>query len=143
MSKLRGALIGYGFILGKGHVPAYLERKDVELVAVADVCDERRQLASEVLPNARVYTDYEILLEEEADNLDCVDIATPPAFHAEIAMAAFAKGLHVLCEKPLTTSLEDAKKLLITAKETKRVLFPCHNYKHAPVVKAIQEIIES
>jgi len=143
MAKLRGALIGYGFILSKGHVAAYLERSDVELVAVADVCDERRQLAAEVLPNVRIYTDYEILLEEESDNLDFVDIATPPAYHAEIAMAAFAKGLHVLCEKPLTTTLEEAKKLLVTAKDSQRVLFPCHNYKHAPVVKTIREIIES
>ena len=144
---LKGAVIGYGFISSKGHIPAYLERakekKDVEIVAIADVCEERRLLASELLPEARIYTDYQILLEQEAEELDFVDISTPPAFHAEIALSAFQKGLHVLCEKPLTTTLEEAASLLEAAKKYERVLYPCHNYKHAPVVKAIREIIES
>lgn len=139
---LRGALVGFGFIQSKGHLPAYLKRTDVEIVAVADACEGRRYAASEALPNARIYTDYEILLEQEED-LDFIDIATPPAFHAEIALGAFRRGLHVLCEKPLTTTLEDAGMLLTAALEHKRVLFPCHNYKHAPVVKAIQDVLDS
>lgn len=144
---LRGAVIGYGFISSKGHIPAYLERKrqkqDVEIVAVADICEERRFLAGEFLPEARVYTDYQILLEQEAEELDFVDIATPPVFHAEIALAALQKGLHVLCEKPLTITLEEAATLLEAARKHQRVLYPCHNYKHAPVVKAINGVIES
>lgn len=143
MSKtLRGALIGYGFIQSKGHAPAYLKRSDVEIVAVADICEARRAAAQEALPNARIYTHHEILLESE-EGLDFVDIATPPCDHAAIAIAAFKRRLHVLCEKPLTTRLEDATTLLKAAQETKRVLFPCHNYKHAPVVKAIREVVES
>lgn len=142
---LRGAVIGFGFISGKGHVPAYLQRaeqqKDVEIVAVADICEARRKLAQQTLPKARVYPDYKTLLAAEWKNLDFVDISTPPCDHAEIAHAAFDKGLHVLCEKPLTTSLESARSMLEHAKRAQRVLFPCHNYKHAPVVKAIQEII--
>jgi predicted dehydrogenase len=146
--KLKGAVIGYGFISGKGHVPAYLERAkakdaDVEIVAVADICEARRALVNEALPQARVYSDYKALLQAEAPGLDFVDISTPPCDHAAIAHAAFDQGLHVLCEKPLTTTLEEAASLLKHAREAKRVLFPCHNYKHAPVVRAIREIIES
>jgi predicted dehydrogenase len=144
---LRGAIIGYGFISGKGHAPAYLERArtsgDVEIVAVADICEARRSLAQEGLPKARIYADYRRLLDAEAGNLDFVDISTPPCDHAAIAHAAFDKGLHVLCEKPLTTTLDDAKAMLEHAMRARRVLFPAHNYKHAPVVKAIREIIES
>jgi predicted dehydrogenase len=147
MAKLRGAVIGYGFISGKGHIPAYLQRaqqsNDVEIVAVADICEARRNQAQEALPKARVYSDYKALLDKEADSLDFVDISTPPCDHAAIAHAAFDKGLHVLCEKPLTTTLEEAASLLKHAREAKRVLFPCHNYKHAPVVQAIREIIAS
>lgn len=146
-SPLRGAVIGFGFISGKGHIPAYLERAktacDVEIVAVADICEMRRNRVAEVLPRARVYTSYQALLAAEADQLDFVDISTPPCDHAEIAHAAFDRGLHVLCEKPLTTTLEDAKSLLEHAKKAKRVLFPCHNYKHAPVVREIRDIIQS
>jgi predicted dehydrogenase len=145
--KLRGAVIGYGFISGKGHIPAYLQRAqnqdDVEIIAVADICQARRALAQEALPKARIYSDYRSLLAGEVGSLDFVDISTPPCDHASIAHAAFDQGLHVLCEKPLTTTLEEAQSLLKHATCAKRVLFPCHNYKHAPVVKAIREIIDS
>lgn len=152
---LRGAVIGYGFISGKGHIPAYLERaknaKDVEIVAIADVCEGRRAVARETLPGVRVYETAEALLAAESalkspsggPGLDFVDISTPPCDHARIAHLAFDAGLHVLCEKPLTTTLEEAKALLEHAQRAKRVLFPCHNYKHAPVVKTIREIIDS
>ncbi len=144
---LRGALVGYGFISSKGHIPAYLQRsaeqKDVEIVAVADLCEARRNQAQEALPKARIYSDYRALLTAEASNLDFIDISTPPCDHAQIAHEALDRGLHVLCEKPLTTTLEDAGALLKHAKQAQRVLFPCHNYKHAPVVTAIREIIES
>ena len=140
-------MIGYGFISGKGHIPAYQQRMkgqgDVDIVAVADICEARRALVRQALPGARIYDDFECLLAKEAANLDFVDIATPPCDHARITHAAFDRGLHVLCEKPLTTSIEDARAMLDHAREAKRVLFPCHNYKHAPVVKAINEIIAS
>ena len=112
-------------------------------MAVADICEARRRLVTEGLPQARVYSSYEALLQNEAGDLDFVDIATPPCDHAKIAHAAFEKGLHVLCEKPLTVNLGEAKELLAHARRAKRVLFPCHNYKHAPVVKAIREMIQS
>jgi len=69
--KLRGAVIGYGFISGKGHIPAYMERAkaaggaDVEIIAVADICEARRNQAQEALPKARIYADYKALLESE------------------------------------------------------------------------------
>jgi predicted dehydrogenase len=144
---LRGAVIGYGFISGQGHVPAYLERMktlgDVELVAVADICEARREKAKANLPGVHIYDSAEALLEAEWKHLDFVDVCTPPRFHAEIAHMALDKGLHVLCEKPLTCTLEEAASLMQHATEARRVIFPCHNYKHAPVVKAIREIIES
>ena len=144
---LKGAVIGYGFISGKGHIPSYLERDrvkgDVRIIAIADICEARRALAQKTLPEARIYSDYQSLLKAEAQNLDFVDISTPPCDHAKIAHAALDAGLHVLCEKPITTTLEEAKSLIAKANAVKRVFFPCHNYKHAPVVKAIREVIES
>ncbi|MBI2605390.1 MAG: Gfo/Idh/MocA family oxidoreductase [Deltaproteobacteria bacterium] len=148
LRQLNGAVIGYGFISGQGHIPAYLDRVksrggDVRIAAVADVCEARREAARKALPEARIYSDYVSLLEAEAQRLDFVDISTPPCDHAQVAHAAFDRSLHVLCEKPLTTTLEDARAMLEHAARAKRVLFPCHNYKHAPVVKTIREIIAS
>jgi predicted dehydrogenase len=146
MSKeLRGAVVGYGFIASGGHMPAYLERArtrgDVKIVAVADVCEPRRVKAGEHSPGVRTYESAEALLAAEQD-LDFIDIATPPSDHARIARLAFDRGLHVLCEKPLATSTEEARDLVERAHKAKRVLFPCHNYRHAPVVKAVRQALD-
>jgi predicted dehydrogenase len=145
--KLRGAIIGYGFIASRGHVPAYLQRgrelADVDIVAVADVSAVRRKLAQTAFSQATLYSDYRDLLESEAGRLDFVDIATPPCDHSAIAHAALAHGLHVLCEKPLTCTVDEGRSLLEHARAAERVLFPCHNYKHAPTVRAIRAIIQS
>jgi predicted dehydrogenase len=140
----QGALIGFGFIAEKGHVPAYLSQPDqLQIVAVADVCAARREKARQVLPKARIYSDTKTLLQAEAKQLDFVDIATPPCDHAAIAHAAFEHGLHVFCEKPIATSAADARAMLDHATAAKRVFFPSHNYKHAPVIKAIRKVLES
>jgi predicted dehydrogenase len=142
--SLQGALVGFGFIAEKGHVPAYLASPDqFEIVAVAEVCAARREKARQVLPKARVYSDTKTLLAAESKNIDFVDIATPPCDHAAIAHAAFDQGLHVFCEKPIATSGVDARSMLDHAQAVKRVFFPSHNYKHAPVIKAIREVLES
>src|SRR5262249_43041391 len=135
------------FIGEKGHLPAYLRpeegRADFGIDAVADVCEARRELARRLLPEARIYEDARSLLDAEADRLDFVDIATPPCDHAAIAHAALGRGLHVLCEKPLATSAYDAQSMLDHAQQAKRVIYPGHNYKHAPVVRKVREVLDS
>lgn len=138
--KKKAALIGYGFIASKGHLPAFLEMPEVEVVALSDICSERRAIAKSKYPKLRIYDDHESLLDQEKE-LDFVDIATPPSSHREITLNALLKGLHVLCEKPLAISTKEAKEMILMAKERGRVLFPCHNYKHAPVVQEIQKHI--
>src|SRR5262245_22619721 len=137
---LKGAIVGLGYISGKGHLPAYLKMKDVRIVAVADITEARRALARQMIPGVRTYASHEELLAEE-DELDFFDIATPPCDHATIALAAAARGIHVLCEKPLTTSSASAQKLVQAALRRKVVIFPCHNYKHAPVIKKVRGIL--
>jgi predicted dehydrogenase len=143
MKKLRGAVVGYGFIMEKGHAAGYRGRQDVEIAAIADVSPERRAIAQQQWPAARVYADHQSLLEAEAGRLDFVDIATPPSEHAKVAVAALKRGLHVLCEKPLAATIDDARAMLREAMRAERVLFPCHNYKHAPVIKAVRAVVDS
>jgi predicted dehydrogenase len=137
---LKGAIVGFGFIAGKGHYPAYAARTDVEIAAVADVSPARLEAARAVAPKARLYSSWRELLGRET-GLDFVDVCTAPDAHAEIALAALARGAHVLCEKPLTTSTAQALELVQAARAHRRVLFPAHNYKHAPVVKFALETI--
>jgi predicted dehydrogenase len=142
---LRGAVIGYGFIAENGHFPAYeAARADgtpVEIVAVADSCPPRLEKARAARPWLTTYADHRELLESERE-LDFVDICTPPAEHAAIAHAALNRGLHVFCEKPLATSAREAAAMLQHARRARRVLFPSHNYKHAPVVKAVRRALD-
>ena len=146
MKKLRGAVIGYGFIMDKGHAAAYRLRPDVEIAAIADIAADRRAAAAAAWPEARIYDDHEALLAAETvgdGRLDFVDIATPPSDHAAVAHAALDAGLHVLCEKPLAASIDEARAMLRHANRARRVLYPCHNYKHAPVIKAVRRVIEA
>ncbi|HZU81552.1 MAG TPA: Gfo/Idh/MocA family oxidoreductase, partial [Polyangiaceae bacterium] len=144
-STLRGAVIGFGFISENGHVPAYRRpgRTAFDIVAVADTCAPRREKARQALPGARIYESHAALLEAERGRLDFVDVTTPPSEHARIARDALSRGLHVLCEKPLATTAEEARAMASSAREARRVLFPCHNYKHAPVIRAVRGILDA
>jgi predicted dehydrogenase len=143
MHKLRGAVVGYGFIMDKGHAAGYRQRTDVDVVAIADVSADRRAAAAAAWPEARIYADHAALLTAEAGRIDFVDIATPPSDHAAITHAALDAGLHVLCEKPLAATIDEARAMLRHAVRAQRVLYPCHNYKHAPVIKAVRGVIDS
>ena len=148
MRTLRGAVVGYGFIASRGHVPAFLQsgadedRAHFEVVAVADVTPARLSLAAAALPAAHLYDDYRAMLNGETGELDFVVVSVPPSLHAAVTHEALARGLHVLCEKPLAPSVEEARAMVTHARQTGQVLFPCHNYKHAPVVKAVRAMLD-
>ena len=124
-------------------MPAYRANSEFEIVAVADVCAARRELAARALPHARIYADHESLLLHEAHRLDFVDITAPPYVHVPIARAALESNVHVLCEKPLATGVEGARALCALAEHRHRVLFPSHNYKHAPVIQAVRDALST
>ncbi|HWU87029.1 MAG TPA: Gfo/Idh/MocA family oxidoreductase [Kofleriaceae bacterium] len=141
-SPLKGAIVGFGFIAERGHLPAYLAHPErFEITAVADLCPARREIARRALPRARIYDRTETMLASEA--LDFVDIATPPSEHAAICHGALDHGLHVFCEKPLATSAKEAMAMLAHAARARRVVFPSHNYRHAPVIRKIREILDA
>jgi predicted dehydrogenase len=141
--RRRGAIVGFGFIAENGHLPAYATSDDLEIVAAADICAARRRAAAAALPGARIYETCEALLAHEGSALEFIDITTPPYVHAAIARAALASGLHVICEKPLATTIEDAVSVVKQADVAKRVLYPVENYKHAPVIVAVRQILDS
>jgi predicted dehydrogenase len=143
---LRGAFIGFGFIAEKGHAPEYQRRQargEAEIVAIADLSRARRDAAQAAFPRATVYADGLEMLARVGSDLDFVDICVPPYAHAEMACAALARGLHVLCEKPLATTPQEARAMAKQALASRRVLYPCHNYRHAPVISEIRSILAS
>lgn len=110
---IRVALVGCGNIGVKGHIPAYTELRNA---AITTVCDADERLAEEAgeLTRATVYTDFDELLVKE--DIDAVDICTPPWTHAVLAIKAAEAGKHILCEKPIAPSLDDADAMIAAAK---------------------------
>jgi predicted dehydrogenase len=141
--KRRGAIVGFGFIAEKGHLPAYLRSDHLEIVAVSDICAARREAAARALPGARIYEDHNAFLGSAGRELDFIDITTPPYVHASIARAALESGLHVMCEKPLATTIDDARTTIEQADRSGRVIFPVENYKHAPVIVAVRQVLDT
>ena len=137
MISRRGAIVGFGNVAVHGHAPVWQRRGDVHIVAVADLNPERRALVLQRFPQARVYDDPLVLLQRE--RLDFVDIATPPAQHVALIMGAAAAGFHVVCEKPLVTSLDDFQDVQSAVRGAEVTLFTVHNWKRAPqLVEALR-----
>lgn len=141
---LNGAIIGLGNIATRGHVPAYADNEvsqHLRIVAVMDVVGQNREKAGEYLPRTKFYTDIRSLLDGE--KLDFVDICTPPHTHADYIKACAARGIHVICEKPLTEKQETVDDVITSVRDAKIVFVPCHQYKYSPLWKSIHEIISS
>jgi predicted dehydrogenase len=136
---LRGALIGFGNVAEKGHLPGWQSRTDATIVAATDALSERREPFLAACPEARWYDSFGALLSSEM--LDFVDICTPPSSHAALSAQALSAGLNVLCEKPLVTRLADAERVAADAARTGRVVYSNHNWLKAPLCQKISGLI--
>lgn len=112
MSKVKIGIIGIGEIGTTKHLEQLTTHpEEVEIAALCDVIPERCEKANEKYGiSAKVYTDYKEMLQDET--LDVIHVCTPNPLHAEMAIAAFEKGKHVYCEKPIACTYEDAKAIL-------------------------------
>jgi len=125
MGKFRVGVIGCGGIAGT-HLRAY-RSNGVDVAAVADV-DFARAQARAVECGAKAYADYVEMIDKEG--LDAISICTPPAMHRDAALAAFALGIPVLCEKPIARTVAEAREMVSAAAEAKTLLMTgfCHRY---------------
>ena len=137
---LRGAFIGFGNVAAKGHLPGWVARDDVRIVAATDAAASRREAFLAACPDGRWYETVDDLLSGE--KLDFVDICAPPGSHAALIERAFDAGLHVLSEKPMVTRVEDAKRVANAAARAGRVLHTVHNWLHAPICREISALID-
>ena len=113
--KLNIAAIGAGGI-GKSNINAVAD--DENIVALCDVDDQRASEMYQRFPSVKKYKDFRRMLEKQKD-IDAVIIATPDHTHAPAAMAAMQLGKHVYCQKPLTHSIYEARKLTEAARRYK------------------------
>jgi predicted dehydrogenase len=116
--------------------------KNLKLVAVAEVDQNRLARVKKAHPECRIYSDYRVLLDKEKE-LASVNVSTPDHMHAPIAMRAMQRGLHVYGQKPLTQTIHEARRLAEVAAEKKLVTqmgIQVHSArKHKFVVKLVQD----
>jgi predicted dehydrogenase len=136
---MRGAIVGFGNVAVEGHLPAWRSHKQFTIVAVCDADEARLAMAAQLLPTAKRYTSVDELLQTE--KLDFVDVATPPSSHAPILLAALAKRVHVLCEKPLTTHWDECRQIRSAASAARAVVFTTHNWKYAPIFRTAKRTL--
>ena len=140
MNRIKTAIFGTGFI-GRVHLDAVRRLESVELAALVDPCfDTARQLGTGFsIPT--VVTDYRKVLNDP--EIDTVHICTPNAHHFSIAKEALQAGKHVACEKPLATTVEEARELVALAAQTGLRNCVCHNLRFYPMVQQIRRMRES
>lgn len=136
MNKIRTAIIGVGY-LGKFHAQKYAELPQAELVAV---CDSNYSRAEEIA--AQYHTKAFANYEEIVDLIDAVSIVTPTPLHHQIGLFFLEHGKHVLLEKPIATSIEQAEELIRAAKKNHVILQIGHLERFNNVIKALEPVIK-
>jgi predicted dehydrogenase len=137
---IRVGVIGYGY-WGPNLVRNFAERPDAQVVAVADRRPERLALVQRRYPGIRVTADPADLIADPA--VDAVVIATPVALHFELAIAALRAGKHVLVEKPMASTSEEASRLIDEAARRRLVLMVDHTFVYTGAVQKMGELVGS
>src|SRR5580693_964945 len=140
MTKIKVAILGTGF-MGRVHTEGLRRLGNVEVAGIAArTMDQARRFADE-LSIERATGDYrEFLADPE---IDAVHICTPNNLHFPMAKAALEAGKHVICEKPLATSVEDGTALVKLAKEKGLANCTFFNIRSYPQSRNMRSIIES
>ncbi|MFI6149102.1 Gfo/Idh/MocA family protein [Streptomyces sp. NPDC051109] len=135
---MKVALVGFG-TAGEARITAYRPVPDASVVAVVDPSPQRRARATALSPGVSVYADIDALLADRV--ADVVDICAPPVFHVPHARAALTSGHHVVCEKPVAFTSEEARGLVTLSRQRDRLFYPVHNYAFSPMMEALAEAV--
>jgi len=145
MAEIGVGLVGYKF-MGRAHSNAYRQVArffDVDPVprmrAICGRDETAVRAAADKLGWEGYETDYRALVAR--DDIGLVDVSTPGSTHRDVVMAALAAGKHILCEKPLANSLDDAREMLAAAKQAGVVAMVNFNYRRVPAVQVAKQLI--
>ena len=138
--KVGVAVVGVGFVGGQAHTPSFKKIEGSELVALCASSERRVKPLAEKY-DVKYYLDYDKLLEDP--KLDAIVISVPTPLHYDMAMKAFAKDKHVLCEMPIAPTIEQVVKLQRAADKSGKILMPILNFRFAPIYLKTKEMIGS
>jgi len=136
VGKLRAAVIGAGY-LGRFHAQKYAALGQVDLLAVVDTnAEARERVAREV--GCEAVIDYRELLGK----VDAVSVVTPTPLHHRVSMDFLEAGAHVLVEKPITSTMQEARELVATAARCRKVLQVGHLERFNPAILAVEGLLD-
>ena len=138
--KSKVGIVGCGGVAKCIHIPALLRVKGVEIAAVCDADEAEAKRTASMFDIDRHYTDLSEMLKRE--DLEMVDICTPPQMHASMAIEAIEEGCHVLLEKPMTSNVSEADEILRALKKSGVKLCVVHNYLFMPIGIEAKSIVE-
>lgn len=142
MEQLKTVVVGAGRIGWRFHIPAVINHRGFELVAVVDPLPERLDEVRERFgSHLHAYRDYEELWLRETPDL--VVIASPTHVHADQTMRAFEHGADVFCDKPMTMNLSQSDEVIAKIRETGRRFMVYQPHRVLPEVTALREIMKS
>ncbi|WP_150121210.1 Gfo/Idh/MocA family protein, partial [Sulfitobacter sp. HI0076] len=138
MARIRLGMVGGGndaFIGGVHRIASRIDDRFDLVAGALSSTPEKSAASAEALGIPRSYGSFEEMAEAEAardDGIEAVSIVTPNHVHAAAAQAFLAKGIHVICDKPLTSTLEDAEALAASVAEAEALFILTHNYTGYP-----------
>ncbi len=138
MKKINIGVIGAGS-MGKNHLRVVHSIDSLALAAVSDSSDKTLSEVKKLYPFIETGTDYEYM----ADKVDAVMVSTPTIYHYDIARYFLERGKHVLIEKPISETVEQAQKLDALAKEKKLVLAVGHLERFNPAVEYVNDLVDN
>lgn len=138
---IRIAIIGTGH-RAWAHLAILKSLPSYQVVALADPTPENLDRAATLAPGAKTYSDYHKLLSEVKD-LDAVLVVTPSFLHAAPTIAAFERGLAVLCEKPMATTVEDANRMIEASRKAGKPLYIGFQKRLVPITRKMKELVDS
>lgn len=145
--RIRLGMVGGGndaFIGGVHRIASRIDDQ-FELVAGAlSSTPEKSRASGEALGLPRIYDDYKQMAIREArrkDGIEAVSIVTPNHVHYQAAREFLKRGIHVICDKPLTSTLADAKKMVKAAENSDALFILTHNYTGYPMVRQAREMV--
>lgn len=136
---IRIAIIGTGY-RAWAHLAILKSLPRYQVAALADPTPENLDRAATLAPGAKTYSDYRKLLAEQKD-LDAVVVITPSFLHADPTVAAFQRGLPVLCEKPMATTVEDANRMIEASRKAGKLLYIGFQKRLVPLTSKMKELV--
>jgi len=136
--RIRAAVIGVG-AMGRQHARIYNELDGVELVAVADVDEEAARNTARRYKVAW-YTDHRAMLDQE--KLDVISVAVPTGLHRQVALDVIARGVHLLVEKPIAGTAEEAQEIIDRAAERGVKLMVGHVERFNPAILELKRRLD-